>query len=210
MNGNHESFNHFINYKRFDNNITFNNNFLQRDSIFFVSNISFWQFYLFVALSLAVLLLIICSTKIEDFGWAMLVCALHPTVYGILLLLLSSVNNHSATDGIVLLLLLGFTINGIFVAFFSKLRATIKRAFAISLHIYAPILIILNLTFMEKIANCCWRDYDPLLNDCKCFYPFNRDEYTLMLWAISLLSIFVFTYLFGRYYKRQYINPQPD
>ncbi|MFT5512482.1 MAG: hypothetical protein ACI8SE_000880, partial [Bacteroidia bacterium] len=136
------AFNHLKNYGRFDNNINFHNRLINKRSFFYPLEWEFWRFYFLLTLALSVLLIILCSVNIAEFGWGMLVVALHPTVFGIVGALVAFMfqdvsGEKAAVIGIVLLLL--FTLNAYIIAFFKGFKPSLRRAFAIACHIYTPI-----------------------------------------------------------------------
>ncbi len=204
------AFDYLESYSRFDNNIEFHDNLSENNSIFFVVEWKFWKIYFLLALSLAIVLLILCSVKITEFGWGMLVVALLPTVYGIFMALGVFTLQHSGNNtiekyGLVLtLVFLGLTM---FIVFSNNFKPALKRAFAIALHIYAPLVVVAVITFYEEIADCCFRN-PAYRYDCDCTYLLTRSEFEDLLLLSSVVTAVVVTYLFGRYYKKQYINPQ--
>ncbi|MFT7590866.1 MAG: hypothetical protein ACI9UJ_000784, partial [bacterium] len=204
------AFNHLKNYGRFDNNINFHNRLINKRSFFYPLEWEFWRFYFLLTLALSVLLIILCSVNIAEFGWGMLVVALHPTVFGIVGALVAFMfqdvsGEKAAVIGIVLLLL--FTLNAYIIAFFKGFKPSLRRAFAIACHIYTPIAAAILLFLLKEASNCCfidnnWREY------CDCYLPCTSDEFDLIVLSVVVFGAIVSTFFFGRYYKKQYTNPQ--
>ncbi|MBO6518072.1 MAG: hypothetical protein JJ975_16155 [Bacteroidia bacterium] len=184
------AFNHFENYEQLDNNIYFNEQFEDNDGPYFIMSWSFWKFYWLLALGLATLLILLCSVNIRDFGWAMLSIALHPTVYGIVFALFMFVGDFD-DESLALGLLILFNLFAMFVAFGSNFKPTVKRAYAITLHVYAPILTAIYLTLFNEMSHGGFDD--------------GFAEFVLICVVIVAL---VSTYAFGKYYKKQYVDPQ--
>jgi hypothetical protein len=204
------AFNHIADYKAFDNNTRFHERLIDKDSVFHQANIDFWKGYFFVALVLAALLLMLCSVHIAEFGWGMLVIALHPTVFGIVGALLAYLmkgadSQDAAYVGIALLLL--FTLNAYFFAFSKRFKPVLKRAFAITCHFYTPIVAVLILVMFKEATDCCFQNVENP-DYCDCFLPFSRDQYNMLILCVLGFGTVITTFFFGRYYKKQYINPE--
>ncbi|MFT5725028.1 MAG: uncharacterized membrane protein (DUF485 family) [Bacteroidia bacterium] len=204
------AFDHLQNYERFDNNVNFHEQLKDKRSFFFATEFEFWQWYIFLALAISVLLIILCSVNISEFGWGMLVIALHPTVFGIVAALTAFVFRDFDGDtalyaGMVLLLL--FTLNALFFAFYKRFKPALRRAFAITSHIYLPIVAVILLLMIKEVSHCCFSNNEWSEN-CSCFLPVTRDQFELISIGVVFFGSILMTYLFGRYYKRQYVNPQ--
>lgn len=204
------AFNHLISYGRFDNNVNFHNKLRYKNSFFFVAEWEFWRSYVFLALALSVLLIILCSVHIAEFGWGMLVVALHPTVFGIFAALLAFLfrgidGQEVAWVGIILMSI--FTLNALFFTFNQRFKPALRRAFGIACHIYLPIVAAAMLMMFKEASDCCYTDVS-WRDNCPCYLPFTRNEYELLTIGTLFFSTILVTYLFGRYYKRQYTDPQ--
>lgn len=204
------AFDHLVSYGRFDNNVNFHNKLSHKNSFFFAAEWEFWRGYAFLALALSVLLIILCSVNIAEFGWGMLVVALHPTVFGIVAALTAFIfrdfdGNEAAWIAIILLAI--FTLNALFFAFNPRFKPSLRRAFAIACHIYLPIVAAATLMLVKEAQDCCyldttWRD------NCACYLPFTRSQFEMLTMGTVFFGTIVVTYIFGRYYKRQYTDPQ--
>ncbi|MFT5725027.1 MAG: hypothetical protein ACI9JN_002150 [Bacteroidia bacterium] len=172
---------HIENKEVFDRSISMNHQFRNNRNVFTFFNWKFWRYYALLSFSFAFLLIILCSVDRAEFGWAMLACALLPTVYGIILGLLSLINVMDSEGGARFLLILFVIISG-FLAFASKYKPVLKRAFAISLNIFLPL--VLPVIFLDD--------------------HFDEDLYVVSVFALGL----VLTYLFSFYYKIQYLHPR--
>ena len=204
------AFSYLQDYGAFDNNINFHNKVINKGSFFFPLEWDFWRGYMFVTLVLAILLIILCSVNIAEFGWGMLVVALHPTVFGIVAALVAFLfrdvdGEMASTLGMFLLLL--FTANAYFFAFNKRFKPALRRAFAIACHIYTPVVACLLIVLFKEASDCCYLDASYRQN-CDCFLPFTRNQYNLMTLYTLLFGALISTYFFGRYYKKQYVNPQ--
>ncbi|MCB9261106.1 MAG: hypothetical protein H6607_01855 [Flavobacteriales bacterium] len=200
------AYNHFKNHFRFENQMEFYDHFYEKSGLFWVAEIEFWQFYLFLALAISALLFIVCHTDFAHFGWGMLVATLHPTVFGILLGTLESTTPYfkHKTEIYVIAIMSVLLLNAIYFAFFSKRKVAVKRAFAIALHIFIPIVLISYVFLFEELINCCWLHQDW---NCNCHYAIDKPTFEWLAWAFFVMSVFATTYIFGRYYRRKYINP---
>ncbi len=204
------AFDYLESYQRFDNNINFHNKLLYKNSFFFAAEWEFWRAYAFLALALSILLIILCSVNIAEFGWGMLVVALHPTVFGIVAALTVFIFRDVNGDqgpwiGIILLSI--FTLNALFFAFNKRFKPALRRAFAIACHIYLPLVAGGFMMLVEEVLDCCYVD-STYIENCDCFYPFTQTQYELTLMGTFFFGSILVTYLFGRYYKRQYTDPQ--
>ena len=203
------AFNHFLDHANYINNTRFHREYVDNSGPFFIKNSEFWLYYMLIALGLSILLLILCSVKIIDFGWAMLVAALMPTIFGILfaITLYISGSFHDDDEIIATILLILFTLSTVYIGFFSKLKPTLKRAFAIAFHCYIPILVAIFLNLIRDLRDCCNREYDYDRN-CDCYEVLNYSQWSDFVLAASVLVILVATYFYGKYYRKQYVNPQ--
>jgi len=204
------AFSYLQDYGAFDNNINFHNKVISKGSFFFSLEWDFWRGYLFITLVLSVLLIILCSVNIAEFGWGMLVVALHPTVFGIVAALVAFLfrevdGEMAATIGIFLLLL--FTANAYFFAFNKRFKPALRRAFAIACHIYTPIVACLLIVMYKEASDCCYLD-STYRENCDCILPFTREQYNLITLNTLIIGSIISTYVFGKYYKKQYTNPQ--
>lgn len=204
------AFDHLASYGRFDNNINFHNKLLYKNSFFFAAEWEFWRAYAFLALALSVLLTILCSVNIAEFGWGMLVVALHPTVFGIVAALTAFIFKDFDRDGaawIGIILLLIFTFNALFFTFNKRFKPSLRRAFAITCHIYLPLVVGAIMMMLNEVYDCCYAD-TTYHDYCDCYYAFTQDQYEIVLIITFFFGSVLTTYLFGRYYKRQYTDPQ--
>jgi hypothetical protein len=207
-NDTHIAYNHIGNSEAFHAALNFNDHYRSHDGPYFVLEFEFWKFYLLLALGLAVLLIILCSVRIADFGWAMLITALQPTAFGIIfaLILFALPNFHNDEEQVAFVLLLLFTAFAVFVAFFSNFKSTFRKAYAICLHIYIPLLITLFLALIRELRDCCSRLYAEV--HCDCVELLGHGDFEDFLFVTAVVSAIVATYFFGRFYRRIYINPQ--
>ena len=199
------AYEHISNSDTFSNTIRFHDEYIDRDGPFFITSIEFWQFYLLLALGLAVLVSVLCSVQIIDFGWAMLVTALTPTVYGIFIALIG-LTTGDVGDGIILFFLTLFVLFYLWTAFASPWKYRLKRAFAITVHLYAPFVLMIYMFMLRSLSNCCSPNYS--YNDCDCYHVLTNSQYEDLVYVCAVALTFVVQYLFARYYKKEYINPQ--
>lgn len=188
-NGTELAFNHFVRHEALSNNVQFNDRYLDKSGPYFVLRLEFWEFYCLVAIGLAMFLIVLCSVKKADFGWSMLIVALQPTVYGIVLAL-SWFVSRSAEEAIALFWLYFFIALALYIIFVSKFKSTLRHAYAIALHLYIPILVPVIMILTEDYGRT---------------HHSNSEDVAVVL---SIISAFVSTYLFSWYYKREYINPE--
>lgn len=203
------AFNYFLNHEAFENNTRVHREYIDKSGPFFVKEGNFWMYYMLFALGLSILLIIICSVKIVDFGWAMLVAALMPTIFGILFAITKYITHNFYNDGalIATTLLTICTLATIYVAFFSRFKPTVKRAFAIAFHCYVPILVAAYLNLIRDLRDCCSPDYD-YERVCDCYNLLSHSQFDDFVLAASVILALVFTYFYGKYYRKQYIDPQ--
>jgi hypothetical protein len=174
------TYSHMSNRNHFDRCIGINESYHSERQMFWIFDWEFWRYYSLVAFSLAFLLIIYCSVDKGEFGWAMLVCALMPTVYGILYGLLSLMNivNGEASAKFLLAVFMGISA---FIAFASKYKPKLKRIFGISLNMMLPIVL-------------------PLFIDV----DFDDDGiYATYLFMLGLIVTWIYTL----YYRLQYLHP---
>lgn len=173
-------YNRVSNAERFETNINVNQAYKQHRNVFVMFNGEFWRYYSLVGFTLAFLLIIFCSVERAEFGWSMLVCALMPTAYGIILGLLALLDILDGEGGARVLLFL-FVAGAVFMAF-GNFRPRLKRIFGISLNIFLPL--VLPIIFMGD--------------------DFDEDAYVVFSFLLGL----GLTALFTSYYKMQYLHPR--
>ena len=121
----------------------------QKEKMFYPAKTAFWNSYLLVSLSFAMMLFAICATKPRDFGWAMLISALFPVIYFIiyafleLIMRLNSVQEQESA----IILLTSFLIFSVAMA--AGQKAVRSRAFTIALYLYAPLLFTLYMLYFD-------------------------------------------------------------
>lgn len=174
-------YNHIENADVFEFAIEANKSYRQRRNIYRMFEGEFWRYYCLVAFSMAFLLIIYCSVERAEFGWAMLVCALFPTAYGIILGLLALVDLLDGEGGAKFLLIVFVGIM-IFIAFVSHYKPKLKRVFGISLNIILPLVIPFLLTSNEM----------------------DEELYVAFAFIMGLIVTFVYTF----YYRLEYIHPK--
>ena len=171
---------HIANLSEFERCVTWSKYYHNDRQVFRMFNWEFWRYYSLVGFSLAFLLIIYCSTSKGEFGWALLVCALFPTVYGIVAGLLAILDILDGETGAQLLLAL-FTGALIYVAFIGNYKPKLKRIFGISINVMLPILlpIIVNIEMLDEV------------------------EFFVFAFVMGLVT----TYLYSFYYQYQYLHP---
>ncbi len=204
----HVAYNHIGFNDDFQRAINYNEHYEVYNGPFFVGDIYFWKYYLLIALGIAVLLIVLCSVRIAHFGWAMLISALQPTVFGILFALLEFAlpNFHNDEETFILILLILFTSLAIFVAFFSNFKSTFRKAYAISLHIYVPFIVPMFMALIRDLRDCCSRRYAEV--HCECVELLTNEAFREVVVIASVASALLATWVFGRFYRKIYINPQ--
>ena len=131
--------------------------------------------------TLAFLLIIYCSTPKAEFGWSMLVCALFPTVFGIITGLLALIDLMDSEEGVQFLLAL-FVGAMIYVTFMGNFKPKVKRIFGISLNIILPIAI----PIITSLDN------------------FDDDLFVAFAFVVGVIV----TYIFSFYYQYQCLHPK--
>ncbi len=174
------TYNHIANFQEFETAINVNESYRSKGAVFVMFNWEFWRYYSLLSFSFAFLLIIFCSVERAEFGWSMLVCALMPTAYGIILGLLALIDVLDGEGGAKALLVL-FVIGAAFMAF-GNFKPRFKRIFGISLNIFLPI--VLPIIFMDSL--------------------FHEDTYVVLCFLLGLILTFVFSF----YYRLQYLHPR--
>jgi hypothetical protein len=172
---------HIVNLPEYEKCIYWSKSYHSHRQVFRIFKWEFWRYLSLVGFSMAFLLIIYCSTNKGEFGWSLLVCALFPTVYGIVAGLLALFNILDGEVGAqILLALFGGAV--VYVAFIGNFKPKLKRIFGISLNIMLPILVPIIISF-EML---------------------DEDEFFVFAFVIGLIT----TYIFSFYYRYQYLHPK--
>jgi hypothetical protein len=135
-------------------------------------------------LILSVLLLVLCSVELRDFGWAMLVSALLPTVFGIISGIIGVIILDYDED-VFLTLFTIFVVASAMIAFPRSRYQRTKKAFGIAFHLWLPVVT---------------TSYFLVLTDF-------QSDYEFIGHAIAISTILLGVPIFNSYYKMHYIDP---
>lgn len=175
-----QSYNHVSNYEEFETAINVNESFSKNRNVFKMYDGEMWRYYSLIGFSIAFLLIIFCSVERAEFGWSMLVCALMPTAYGIILGLFALMGFLDGEAGAKLLLML--FVGAACILAFGNFKPSLKRIFGISLNIFLPI--VLPIIFIDEL--------------------FHKDLFVVLAFLLGLIVTFVFRF----YYHLQYLHPR--
>ena len=172
---------HIANLTVFEQCISTNEAYHQHRQIFRMFQWEFWRYFSLFSFSIAFLLIIYCTVDKAEFGWSMLVCALFPTVYGIIFGLLSLVGFIDGEVGAKILLILFVGIS-VYVAFMGSYKPKLKRVFGISLNILLPFVVPIIFASLDL----------------------DEDLYAVFAFITGLIVTYVYTF----YYAFQYLHPR--
>lgn len=155
--------------------------------MFYAASPEFWRWYSLVALGFAMLLFAVCTTKLSDFGWAMLYTALLPIVFSILsgIIVIGLLSSHMQEHdlklvfGTLMAIIMGFLIYNAIPRESNKR----KRSFQISLFLLAPAIFSYYgfLIFEDNYVN----------------------SINTGIWLVALVA----AYLFNNLFRWSYVNP---
>jgi hypothetical protein len=171
---------HLVNLTEFETRMSMNESYHQHRQIFRMFHWEFWRYFSLIGFTIAFILIIYCSVDKGEFGWSMLVCALFPTVFGIIAGLLSLVGLIDGEEGSKLLLVL-FIGSMVYVSFIGNSKPKTKRVFGISLNIILPLVVPIIFASLEL----------------------DEDLYTVFAFITGLIV----TYVYSFYYRFQYLHP---
>jgi hypothetical protein len=179
------------------------------DDVFFGAAFYFWVFYIITPLVLSSLLLIVCSVKIADFGWAMLVIALA----GMFMMIangLLDVSNRANGDAELQfnLLLITLLIVVFLIMIVSKnLKSQISKAFTVAFQLMIPFAIFAYFAILDQLHECPYRG-EYYLEQCEDFEFFESQAYYMTAYGICVLICLTGIYIFNQVYTKKYVHPR--
>lgn len=170
---------------------------------------SFWLYYITFPLSLSLLLFTICSVKITDFGWSLLVSALT----GMILMLINGLFAISTNYGEEVQLVLNlFLVTFIIVLFLfmiisKKVKSTISKAFTISFQMFFFFLVFSYFGIFDALHDCPYMGIDRS-ELCKNYEYFESSNYYLFAYSLCVVLVLIGIGVFNGVYTRKYIHPK--
>lgn len=192
------------NDSRFSDVLEFHEDVIIRDSMFFALAGKFLYVFIGFPLYFSLILLVICSVRIVDFGWGMLAIALSVTLYSTIMGFFALTNGSGNSEVFAFVLLMIFVL---LTAIFSfgkfGIKPGLRKALGIMFQLMLPIVVMIVFFFMDEFHEC------PLpYDECIGFEYFERDIYYKMAYLTSIVSGLISVFVFNKYYEMRYVHPK--
>jgi len=206
---NSPDFNQIGDRNRFESTLGTYSAVITKDDVFIGSSLGFWLYYIIFSLSLSTILFIVCSVRIIDFGWSMLVVALTGMFVMIANGLLTVFRWLPSNTEIQFNLILITVLVVIFMLLIRAkwLKSSISKAFTIALQLLLPATVFAYFGLFDNLHDCPYRG-ENWAEQCKDFEYFTNTDYYLMAYGICVLASLFGVYVFNRIYIRQYVHPK--
>ena len=207
-----KNFNKFKDVSRFKEIVSTNAQTAFQQSPFKCTTWKFWKGYLFLALYLSVLMFILSSVKLVDFGWALLTGSLTAISYAIIngLSFMDFVRPDGFVEFFNLILLSIYVCIYLWIMFSKRIKNGVKKAFGIAFQFFIPHVIYAYFGLFDEIHDCPYPRMDYNIDPCEGYEYFGRESYYMVAMAVCLLAVAIGIWFFNRYYTRRYVYPDPS